>query len=213
MRARTRLVIADDHAVFRQGLKALLLVQDDMQVVGEADTVDRMTPTVIATRCEVLLLDLQMDRWAGGEIEKLAPLTAIVVLTASERVEDAMEALQMGAKAVVQKRFAVETLTEAIRAVAQGLVWIPPMLQAELAAQWQTAEEKRLTARESEIVQYVATGLRNAEIAQRLSITEGTTKVHLNKIFHKLGIRDRVELALYALRQGPVAVWGRKGRR
>ena len=155
--------------------------------------------------CEVLLLDLQMDRWVGDDIEKLARLTSVLVLTASERIEDAMDALRMGAKAIVQKRFAVETVMEAIRTVAAGLVWIPPMLQAELAAQMGSLAARRLTARELEIVRYVSTGLRNAEIAARLSISEATVKTHLNNIFQKLGIRDRVELALYALREHVIA--------
>ncbi len=205
-----RLIIADDHAVFRQGLISLLLVKDDMRVVGEADCADRVLPTVIATPCDVLLLDLQMDRWVGEEIEKLARLTTVLVLTASERIEDAMEAMRNGAKGFVQKRFAVETLTEAIRTVADGLVWIPPVLQAELAAQSASIEARRLTSRESEIMRHVATGLRNAEIAERLSVTEGTIKTHLNNIFQKLGVRDRVELALYALREGPLRSRHRK---
>ncbi len=205
-----RLIIADDHAVFRQGLTSLLLVQDDMRVVGEADCADRVLPTVITHPCDVLLLDLQMDRWVGEEIEKLARLTSVLVLTASEVIEDAIDAMRDGAKGFVLKRFAVETLTEAIRTVADGLVWIPPVLQSELTAQSALIEARRLTARESEIVRHVATGLRNAEIAQRLSVTEGTIKTHLNNVFQKLGIRDRVELVLYALREGPIRSRDRK---
>src|SRR5262245_53823179 len=145
MSSPIRLIIADDHALFRQGLISLLMVQDEMRVVAEAGCADRVLPTVIATPCDVLLLDLQMDRWAGEEIENLARLTSVLVLTASERIEDAMEAMRSGAKGIVQKRFAVETLTEAIRTVADGLVWIPPVLQAELAAQAASIEARRLT--------------------------------------------------------------------
>jgi DNA-binding NarL/FixJ family response regulator len=105
---------------------------------------------------------------------------------------------------VVQKRFAVQTLVEAIRAVAAGLVWMPPALQAEVASQWSSSASKSLTSRETEIVHHVARGLRNAEIAQRLAITEATVKAHLNNIFDKLELRDRVELAVYALRHGLV---------
>ena len=151
-----------------------------------------------------------MDRWVGEEIEKLARLTSVLVLTASEVIEDAIDAMRDGAKGFVLKRFAVETLTEAIRTVADGLVWIPPVLQSELTAQSALIEARRLTARESEIVRHVATGLRNAEIAQRLSVTEGTIKTHLNNVFQKLGIRDRVELVLYALREGPIRSRDRK---
>ena len=93
----------------------------------------------------------------------------------------------------------------AIRTVADGLVWMPPTVQAEFAAQGNSTA-KRLTARELEIVRLVALGLRNAEVAERLSISESTVKTHLNNIFQKLGVRERLELAHYAIKTGLVAV-------
>ena len=198
-----RLLIVDDHALFRQGLKSLLLLQPDVEIVGEVEHAADLQPAVERTNCDVLLLDLQMDRWMGNDIEALAARTKVVVLTASERIEDALAAMRKGARAIVQKRFAVETLMEAIRSAASGLVWMPPSLQTELAAQLGNASEQRLTAREHEIARFVAEGLRNAEIAQRLAISESTVKTHLNNIFQKLHLRDRVELALHALRVGP----------
>src|SRR6266852_5935574 len=167
-----RLIIADDHALFRDGLKSLLRRQRDMKVVGEVDSADRLSEVLDGTACDVLLLDLQMERWALD---------------------------------VVQKRFAVQTLMEAIRAVADGLVWMPPTLQTEITAQWGSSVSRQLTSREVEIVRHVAIGLRNAEIAERLSITEATVKTHLNNIFEKLELRDRVELTVYALRHGLAA--------
>jgi DNA-binding NarL/FixJ family response regulator len=202
MEKRLRLIIADDHSLFRQGLKELLLLQPDVKVVGEVEHLSELASMLTTTPCDVLLLDLQMERWAGGQIERLSRVTRIVVLTASERTEDAMAALRMGAHGFVQKRYAVETLMEAIRSAAQGLVWIPPALQAELPAQLRSRLGSQLSSREIEIVRCVAAGLRNAEVAERLSIVEGTVKTHLNNIFQKLGIRDRVELALYAHRVG-----------
>lgn len=198
-----RLLIVDDHALFRQGLKSLLLLQPDVEIVGEVEHAADLDKAVERTNCDVLLLDLQMDRWMGNDIEALAARTKVVVLTASERIEDALAAMRKGARAIVQKRFAVETLMEAIRSAANGLVWMPPSLQTELAAQLGNASEQRLTAREHEIARFVAEGLRNAEIAQRLAISESTVKTHLNNIFQKLHLRDRVELALHALRVGP----------
>src|SRR6202008_2593632 len=143
---------------------------------------------------DILLLELQMDRWLLPEVQSLARTIRVVVLTASERIEDAVAVLKAGARAIVQKRFAVETLMEAIRAAYAGLVWMPPVVQLEIANQWEAARTNRLTARENEIIRYVATGLRNAEVAERLSISEATVKSHLNNIFQKLGLRDRVEL-------------------
>ena len=106
-----------------------------------------------------------------------------------------MAALRMGARAIVQKRFAFETLIEAIRSAARGMVWLPPLVQTQLAAQLSAPEPKQLTDRESEIVRYVAGGLRNAEVAgAALAISESTVKSHLNNIFQKLGMRDRARV-------------------
>ncbi len=201
-----RLIIADDHAIVREGLKSLMRLEGDIEVVAEVDRASQIEATLEATPCDVLLLDLQMDEWTGEQIEALARLTSVLVLTASERTEDAMTALRMGARAIVQKRFAFETLIEAVRTAAEGLVWLPPLLQTQLAAQLVAREVKQLTDRESEIVRYVADGLRNAEVAQRLSISESTVKSHLNNIFQKLGLRDRVELTHYAIRAGLVGL-------
>jgi DNA-binding NarL/FixJ family response regulator len=202
MQKRLSLIIADDHSLFREGLKSLLVLQPDIEVVGEVERSSDLASLLTTTPCDVLLLDLQMERWVLGEIERLTRVTRVVVLTASERKEDAMAALRMGAHAIVQKRYAVETLMEAIRSAAKGLVWIPPALHAELAARLRSPAISQLSDRETEIIRCVAAGLRNAEVAERLSIVESTVKTHLNSIFHKLGIRDRVALALYAHRVG-----------
>jgi DNA-binding NarL/FixJ family response regulator len=204
MRSPIRLTIADDHRLFRGGLKSLLRRQRDMQIVGEVEKAAALKQAVADTGCDILLLDLQMDRSVLHDIRDLAALTKVMVVTASESIEDGIIAMRLGARAVVQKRFAVQTLIEAIRTVANGLVWMPPALQSEVAAQWSASSSKQLTNRETEIVRHVATGLRNAEIATRLSITEATVKTHLNNIFDKLQLRDRVELAVYALRRGLV---------
>jgi len=203
-----RLIIADDHALFRQGLKSLLLLQPDTQVVAEIESSDDVGAVVSATGCDVLLLDLQMNRWMMEDIAQLSRLTNVIVLTASESAENGVRALRLGAKGVVQKRFAIETLMMALRSVADGLVWMPPMVQTEFARQ-ESSSGKELTPRESEIVRYVASGLRNIEVADRLSITESTVKTHLNNIFQKLAVRDRLELTHYAIKTGMVAVLDR----
>jgi len=200
-----RLIIADDHALFRQGLKSLLLLQSDIQVVAEIESANDVGPIVSATDCDVLLLDLQMDRWMMDDIPQLSRLTNVIVLTASESAENGVKALRLGAKGVVQKRFAIETLMMALRSVADGLVWMPPMVQTEFARQ-ESSSGKELTPRESEIVRYVCSGMKNIEVAERLAITESTVKTHLNNIFQKLGVRDRLELTHYAIKTGMVAV-------
>src|SRR5438093_817464 len=111
-----------------------------------------------------------------------------------------------GARAVVFKRFAVETLMDALRAVTAGDVWLPPALQRELTAPMSEPATKALTPREREIVRLVALGFHNPEIAEQLSIGEVTVKTHINNVFHKLKIRDRVGLTLYALRLGLIGI-------
>jgi DNA-binding NarL/FixJ family response regulator len=198
----TRIILADDHALFRQGLRSLLRQQPDFEVVAEVERASELLKTIAEVPCDVLLLDLQMERWMLNDVETLAGVTRVIVLTASERIEDGLAVLRLGARGVVQKRFAVETLMEAIRAVAEGLVWMPATLQAELAAQLRSVPTVKLTARESEVVRCVALGMRNGEIAAHCQITEATVKTHINNIFQKLDCRDRVELTRYAFRTG-----------
>jgi DNA-binding NarL/FixJ family response regulator len=200
-----RLILADDHEMFRQGLKSLLLRQRGLRIVGEVETVSALQQQVAAIPSDILLLDLQLDRWVLDEIAELANLTRVLILTANENVGTALTAMRLGARAIVHKRFAVQTLMTAIRTVAEGLVWMPPNLQSEIVGQQQVVPPGSLTKRELEIVRHVASGLRNVEVARRLAISENTVKTHLNNIFQKLELRDRVELALYAVRNGLVA--------
>jgi DNA-binding NarL/FixJ family response regulator len=210
MAAPIRVAIADDHALFRQGLKSMLRLQPDVTVVAELERASELLPALEHRRCDVLLLDLQMERNALADIEALAERVAIVVVTASERSEDALAAMRAGARGVVFKRFAIETLMTAVRAVAEGQVWMPPALQAAVAAGLRGPAAASLTRREREIVRHVALGLRNAEVGRQLSISEVTVKTHINNIFQKLGIRDRVQLALYAVRNGIIGVHERR---
>ena len=202
-----RVVIADDHALFRQGLVSMLKLQPHVTVVAEVARADELAATLAQTPCDILLLDLQMDRAMFSAIETLAERVLILVVTATERAEDALAALQAGARGLVFKRFAIETLMTAIDAVMDGHVWLPPALQAEITTRLRApAAEPPLTRREREIVRHVALGLRNAEVAERLGVTEGTVKTHLNNVFQKLALRDRVELTLYAVRTGLIGV-------
>jgi DNA-binding NarL/FixJ family response regulator len=201
-----RVLIADDHALFREGLNALLDLENGVKVVGEVERADDIAPTLKRTPSDVLLLDLQMDRSMVNDVESLARLTKVIVLTGTARVDDMVTAFRLGARAIVQKTHAADTLIKAIRAVADGLVWMPPALQRELTAAPAPIPYEQLTAREREIVRYVAVGYRNGEVGKRLSIAEGTVKAHLNNIFQKLDVRDRVELTLYALRTGLIAI-------
>jgi two-component system, NarL family, response regulator len=202
-----RLIVADDHALFRQGLRSMLAnLQPDVAVVAEVERVSELVPALDKTPCDVLLLDLQMERNALADIESLARRVAVIVVTASQQSAEALAAIRAGARAVVFKRFAVETLMDALRAVTAGDVWLPPALQRELAAPLSGPATKTLTRREREIVRLVALGFHNPEIAKQLSIGEVTVKTHINNVFHKLKLRDRVGLTLYALRLGLIGL-------
>ena len=206
MDAELRIVIADDHALFREGLKSLLKLQAGITVVGETDRADDLSTILARTPCDILLLDLGMERNSLIDIDALASQVRVVVVTASEQPEEALEAMRSGARAVVFKRYAVHTLMDAIRAAAPDQVWMPPSLQAHMVGAFRESARDPLTAREREIIRHVALGLRNAEVARKLFISERTVKAHLNNVFQKLGIRDRVELALYAARVGIVGL-------
>ena len=203
MSGTIRVAIADDHALFRQGLRSLLALRAEIAVVAETDRADGLHPMLGDTPCDVLLLDLQMDRNSLPDIGTLAARTKVIVVTASEQAADALAAIRAGASGVVFKRFAIETLVDAIRAVAGGDVWLAPTLRATEARE---PAPEPLTPREHEIVRHVALGLRNAEVAARLAISEDTVKTHLNNVFQKLGLRDRVQLTLYALRRGLIGM-------
>jgi two-component system response regulator NreC len=200
-----RVIIADDHLLFRQALRSLLLLQPDIEVAAEVERADALEQTVGQTPCDIVLLDLQMERWSMNEIPALARRAAVIVLTANDSSENGIAALRLGARALVPKEFAIEILLEAIRTVASGGVWMPPDLQTAFAEQI-ISPTRRLSPRETEIARYVAMGLKNAEVAQRLDLRESTVKTHLNSIFQKLGLRDRMELVQYAIKTGLVAL-------
>lgn len=197
-----RLAIADDHLLFRQGLRLLLKSEPDVEIVAETDRADELPALLARTPCDQLLLDLQMERNALADIDTLCKHVPVIVLTASEVPADAVAAVRKGARAIVFKRFAVENLMDAIRMVASGNVWLPVSLQTQMAARLRSPGGMALSPREEEIMRCIGQGLRNAEIAKTLVISEETVKTHLTKIFRKIGVRDRIELALYAARVG-----------
>lgn len=202
MKKPIRLLIADYHTLFRQGLKSLLASNSEFKVVGEVEQASELRSLASRKQCDVILLDLQMDRWVMEEISWLSRRAAVVVLTASENPADIAAAIRFGARAVLPKRSSLETLIAALRAAAGGLIWFPPATAGEFARRLDFLGPNRLTSRESAIVRYVAEGLRNAEVAEALAISENTVKTHLTNVFRKLAVRDRVELARYAIRNG-----------
>jgi DNA-binding NarL/FixJ family response regulator len=208
--APIRLLIADDHPIFRHGLRKLLEVERDFVIVGEADDGGEALQQVIKLRPDVLLLDVAMPRLGGLEalpdLCAASPTTRILLLTASIGHADILRALQVGARGVLFKDTAVRLLPRAIRGVLEDGYWIGPEPASDLAQAMRRigdqAPDRRygLTPREIEIVSAVVGGQNNRDIATHFNISQQTVKHHLTSIFDKLGVSSRLELALFALK-------------
>ena len=205
-----RILVADDHAIFRDGLRKLLEGADDVQIIGEASNGVECTKMLAKLKPDILLLDLRMPEKDGlGVLEEInfdSLPTRVIVLTAAEDDRDVVRAMRLGARGVVLKQSASDLFLKSIRKVADGEIWLDNRMTAEVidafkksAEAGQRREKPLLSDREKEIVQLVAQGFRNREIGEKLFISEQTVKNHLHNIFDKLGVSDRLELALYAI--------------
>jgi DNA-binding NarL/FixJ family response regulator len=209
MANRIPIVIADDHAVLRESLGALLETQKDFEVVGKAASGAEALELVNDSRPEVLVLDLFMPNTDGFEVlrtlDKGGSRVASVVLTGSENQPDYVQVVRLGARGLVLKGEGPERLFAAIRSVANGeLAFSEDIAQQVLSAMAGEAKEepstiRRLSERERQIAALVARGMKNKDIAHELTISENTVKRHLQSIFNKTGARDRLELAVIAL--------------
>jgi len=205
-----RILVADDHAIFRDGLRRLLEGSDDVSIVGEASNGNECIKMLAKLKPDILLLDLRMPEKDGlGVLEEInfdSMTTRVIVLTAAEDDRDVVRAMRLGARGVVLKQSASDLLLKSIRKVADGEIWLDNRMTAEVIDAFkksseagQRREKPLLSDREKEIVQLVAQGFRNREIGEKLFISEQTVKNHLHNIFDKLGVSDRLELALYAI--------------
>lgn len=213
-RLTVRILIADDHPIFRDGLKRLLESERDFKVVGEAcDGAEAVTLTR-KLKPEILLLDLAMPRRPG--LDALREMSAenhsarVILLTAAAEKGQIVEALQLGARGVVLKDSATQILLKSIRAVMNGEYWVGRESVSNLVHYLRslvdsaaTPKQRKygLTPRELEIVSAVVAGYANKEIAEHFKISEDTVKHHLSNIFDKVGVSTRLELALFAVNQ------------
>ena len=201
-----RIVIADDHAIFRDGLRRLLATQEDFQVIGEASDGKEAIAMATDLRPDVLLLDLAMPRVPGMEVlrelahQEVAVRT--ILLTAAIQPFAVTSALQLGARGIVLKASPPEMLLKSIRSVCEGQFWVGSEPVTTFARTGQASSSGfGLTSREIEIISAIKEGSSNREIASKLAISEETVKRHLSNIYAKLGVSSRLELAVLASEQ------------
>jgi two-component system, NarL family, response regulator len=198
-----RVLIVDDHPLFRDGLAAIVDGQPDMTVVGEGGNGHEAIDLHRREDPDVTLMDLRMPGMGGLEaitaIHRESPQAGIIVLTSYDGDEDVYRALREGARGYVLKDMDRNEVLRAIRAVAAGERYLPPDVDSRLA---ERLASEALTGREIEVLELIARGLRNSEIARLLAITEGTVKIHVKKILRKLDVSDRTEAVTIALQRG-----------
>jgi two-component system nitrate/nitrite response regulator NarL len=213
-----RILIADDHPIVRDGLRKLLALEDDLEVVGEANDGCEVLDRVQELDPDVLLLDLRMPNLDGlsalQTLQQTNKRTKVIILTASEDKNEFVQAMKLGCSGIVLKQTAPELIVKSIRKVNGGEIWLDSHTTAAVMRQFaapgdlaasgsgKTRERSPLSQREREIVQLVAQGYKNKEMAEKMFISEQTVKNHLHNIFDKLGVSDRLELALYAIHKG-----------
>lgn len=211
-----RVLIVDDHALFRRGLEMVLAGEDDIEVVGEGS--DGLEAVEMAGDLlpDVLLMDIRMPRRSGIEactaIKDTVPSAKIVMLTISDEEEDLFEAIKAGASGYLLKEISIDEVPQAVRAVHGGQSLISPSMASKLITEFASlakrSEERqqqvpapKLTDREMEVLRLVARGLGNREIAKELFISENTVKNHVRNILEKLQLHSRMEAVVYAVRE------------
>ncbi|HEX7300523.1 MAG TPA: response regulator transcription factor [Solirubrobacteraceae bacterium] len=208
-----RVLIADDHAVVREGLRAFLALQDDIEVVGEAADGEEAVTAVASLQPEVALVDLVMPRVDGIEairrIRALGAATRVIVLTSFADEAKMLPAVRAGAVGYLLKDVDPQELVAAIRTVHEGETLLHPAVIRELVREVagdgrEAPAENPLTRREREVLALIARGRANKAIAFELGVAEKTVKTHVSNILGKLGVSDRTQAALYAVREGLV---------
>ena len=210
-----RVMVVDDHALFRRGLEMVLSQEPDIELVGEAS--DGAEAILRATELmpDVVLMDVRMPRRSGieaaGEIKDLLPHVKILMLTISDEEADLYDAIKAGASGYLLKEIPIEEVADAIRSVWQGQSRISPSMASKLLTEFAAISKAtnerpqmpapRLTDREMEVLKLVAQGLNNRDIAKELFISENTVKNHIRNILEKLHLHSRMEAVVYAVRE------------
>jgi DNA-binding NarL/FixJ family response regulator len=212
---RLRVMVADDHALFRRGLQMVLEQEKDLELVGEASDGAEAVAKAQELMPDVILMDVRMPKRSGieatGQIKDLLPHVKILMLTISDEEADLYEAIKAGASGYLLKEIPIEEVADAIRSVWAGQSRISPSMASKLlnefAAMSKVSGERpqvpapRLTDREMEVLRLVAKGMNNRDIAKQLFISENTVKNHIRNILEKLQLHSRMEAVVYAVRE------------
>lgn len=209
---KTRIAIADDHPVVRKGLSEFFSDEPDLEVVAQCADGSELLDVLDSVRPDVIVADLRMPRVGGLELlRRLASQkrdVPVILIAANITDDDVIEAMRLGVKGVVLKEMASTLLVQSIRKVAAGGVWLEKESVARamnriLDSEFRGAQARQiLSPREMDVVQLLAEGLGNRQIADRLCVTEGTVKSHLHTIYEKTGVKGRLQLLNYANEHG-----------
>lgn len=204
-----RVLLVDDHQLFRRGVASLLSGREDIEVVGEANNGAEAVERARELMPDVILMDIKMPRLDGiaatKQLKTEIPYVRIMMLTVSETDEDLFEAIKAGASGYLLKNVDPEYLIASVQQVQRGEVPIAPTMAAKILRELTAPAEttvQALTGRERQVLELLAGGLANKEIAFQLKISENTVKNHLRNILEKLHLQNRVQAALYAVRMG-----------
>ncbi len=211
----TRILIADDFAIVRQGLKKVLNAKPDLEVVAEAEDGDEAIRKAEEFAPDVVLMDVRMPKVSGiaatRAIADVIPTAKILMLTVSDEEADLYQAIKAGATGYLLKEISIEEVADAIREVNEGQSLISPSMASKLLTEFASMIKKtddrqqvptpRLTDREMEVLKLVAKGLNNRDIAKQLFISENTVKNHIRNILEKLQLHSRMEAVVYAVRE------------
>jgi two-component system NarL family response regulator len=210
-----RVLVVDDHALFRRGLQMVLEQEPDIEVVGEASDGSEAVQKASDTLPDIVLMDVRMPKRGGIDactaIHDAVPSTKIIMLTISDEEADLYDAIKAGAMGYLLKEISIEEVASAIRAVHGGQSLISPSMASKLLTEFasmikrtddrQQVPTPRLTDREMEVLKLVAKGLNNRDIAKQLFISENTVKNHIRNILEKLQLHSRMEAVVYAVRE------------
>jgi len=219
--AMLKVLLVDDHAVFREGLRSLLDLEEDFDVVGEASCGDEALAMVADVAPDVILLDLHLPDGSGADfcrdLLRMSPKSKVLILSAYDDEEEVSAALISGASGYVLKTVSGERLADNIRSVYRGEVLLAPSVAAKVVQQLTRLQKESgrqeealhaLTPREKEVFELASRGLKNAEIAAELYLSEKTIKTHLRNIYNKLNLASKAELRLFAMKMGLVSELG-----